>query len=464
MVRKGYFVFLFILLLAASLVGADSLTQWLGVYLSGQKIGYVYLHVVPLEGGYRVIERNVMSLKMLGQDKEVTTYQVALADRSFRLREFSFSMKTGDQQVSEEGKALKGTLKVSVITGEGSRSERSFLYGGDLYLPSLLEAKAALQGLKSGVFHIFDPSTISLDSGVVRDLGTAEVEYRGEKVTARLYEAVYSGIRTRTWVRDGRILREESPMKIVMVDEPKEKAVQLGGEKVDLLSLFAVEPGGLRVNPADYRFVRLKLSGVSFDNLDLSFDGQKVVKRKGDQVVLSIERADPDSLRGGVPLPDSVSLYLEPTPFIQSDAPEIRDLAREITAGAKDDVDKVRKILEWVYTTLDKKPTVTLPTALDVLKMGYGDCNEHSVLFAALARAAGIPAEITVGLIYQLGRYYYHAWDAVFIGGRWVFVDPIFNEFPASAGHLMLKRGGIEKQADLVPVVGQLKIEILEAR
>ncbi len=464
MVRKGRFIFLFILWLAASLAGADSLTQWLGVYLSGLKIGYVYLQVVPLEEGYRVIEKNVMSLKMLGQGKEVSTYQVAVADESFRLREFSFSMKTGDQQVSEEGKARKGTLKVSVITGKGSRSERSYAYSGDLYLPSLLEAKAALQGLDSGFFLVFDPSTMSLDSGEIRDLGAAEVEHGGEKVTARLYEAVYSGIRTRTWVRGRRILREESPMKIVMVDEPKEKAVQLGGEKVDLLSLFAVEPGGLRLDPTDYRVVRLRLSGVDFDNLDLSFDGQKVAKRKGDHVILSIERPDLDSLRGNVALPDSVSLYLEPTPFIQSDAPEIEDLAREIAAGAKDDVDKVRKILEWVYTTLDKKPTVTLPTALDVLKMGYGDCNEHSVLFAALARAAGIPAEITVGLIYQLGRYYYHAWDAVFIGGRWVFVDPIFNEFPASAGHLMLKRGGIEKQADLVPVVGQLKIEILEAR
>ena len=96
MVRKGRFIFLFILWLTASLVGADSLTQWLGVYLSGLKIGYVYLRVVPLEEGYRVIEKNVMSLKMLGQDKEVSTYQVAVADVSFRLREFSFSMKTGE--------------------------------------------------------------------------------------------------------------------------------------------------------------------------------------------------------------------------------------------------------------------------------------------------------------------------------------------------------------------------------
>jgi len=163
-------------------------------------------------------------------------------------------------------------------------------------------------------------------------------------------------------------------------------------------------------------------------------------------------------------MPDSIQKYLYPDSYVQSDAPEILQLASYITQGSRNNFEKVEKILTWVYKNLEKKPSVTVPTALDVLKTGYGDCNEHSVLFAALARAAGIPTEIVVGLIYQAGAYYYHAWDAVWLDGKWVFVDPIFYEFPASLNHLFLKRGSIEKQTEIIQVVGNLKIVVLKQK
>ena len=87
----------------------------------------------------------------------------------------------------------------------------------------------------------------------------------------------------------------------------------------------------------------------------------------------------------------------------------------------KDDA-KVRRILNWVHETIEKRGTVSVPNALDTLKMKAGDCNEHAALFAALARAAGIPAKVSVGLVYTRDRFYYHAWNEVFLG-HWVAVD-----------------------------------------
>ena len=119
-------------------------------------------------------------------------------------------------------------------------------------------------------------------------------------------------------------------------------------------------------------------------------------------------------------------------------------------------------MVKWVYDYLEKNPTASLPSALDVLEMKKGDCNEHSILFTALARAIGLPTKIYVGLVNLYGyAYYYHAWCAVWLG-KWVPIDPTFNQFPADVGHLKLKEGEIAEQAVVLKVVGKLKIEAIE--
>jgi transglutaminase-like putative cysteine protease len=102
-----------------------------------------------------------------------------------------------------------------------------------------------------------------------------------------------------------------------------------------------------------------------------------------------------------------------------------------------------------------------------VLRTKVGDCNEHTALFVAMARSIGIPSRIAVGLAFVRGAFYYHAWPEVYIdegGGRglWLPVDPTFNQFPADATHLRLARGGLDRQASIVPLIGRLKIAILD--
>ena len=116
---------------------------------------------------------------------------------------------------------------------------------------------------------------------------------------------------------------------------------------------------------------------------------------------------------------------------------------------------------------LEKKPTVSLPSALEVLRTRVGDCNEHTALFVALARAAGIPARINVGLVAVRSAFYYHAWPEVYIAegkerGFWLPVDPTLNQFPADATHVRLARGGLDKQAAILPLIGRVKMTILD--
>jgi hypothetical protein len=106
---------------------------------------------------------------------------------------------------------------------------------------------------------------------------------------------------------------------------------------------------------------------------------------------------------------------------------------------------------------------LSVPSALETLRQGVGDCNEHAVVFAALARAAGIPAQVEAGLVYMDGRFYYHAWNVVNLG-VWITVDALMNQFPADVTHIRLVRGEPAEQIDLMRVIGKLSLEVLEAR
>jgi transglutaminase-like putative cysteine protease len=128
---------------------------------------------------------------------------------------------------------------------------------------------------------------------------------------------------------------------------------------------------------------------------------------------------------------------------------------------------QAERLTRHVNAILEKKPTVSLPSAREVLRTRVGDCNEHTTLFVAMARALGIPSRISVGLVSVHGAFYYHAWPEVYLAdgrsrGMWLPVDPTLNEFPADATHVRLARGGLDKQATILPLIGRLQIEIVE--
>jgi len=148
------------------------------------------------------------------------------------------------------------------------------------------------------------------------------------------------------------------------------------------------------------------------------------------------------------------------TPFLQSDHPRIRSLAQDILAGEDDALRATRRLADWVYREIRKTPRATVPNALQVLEMREGDCNEHAMLLAALARAAGVPTRVVAGLVYLDGAFLYHAWCEVWLG-RWVSVDPTFGQMPADATHLKLLVGGPEQYMGLANVVGRLQLEVL---
>jgi transglutaminase-like putative cysteine protease len=146
---------------------------------------------------------------------------------------------------------------------------------------------------------------------------------------------------------------------------------------------------------------------------------------------------------------------------MQSSHTRLMAQARQILGAERDAIQAARLLLDWTYTSLAKTPAVGMPTALDVLTTRKGDCNEHAVLFTALARAAGLPARVVAGVVYINDAFYYHAWAEVWLG-QWVAVDPTLHQFPADATHVKFVEGGPEQHTLLLSVIGQLNIEVVE--
>ncbi|MBW1774766.1 MAG: transglutaminase domain-containing protein, partial [Deltaproteobacteria bacterium] len=146
---------------------------------------------------------------------------------------------------------------------------------------------------------------------------------------------------------------------------------------------------------------------------------------------------------------------------IESDSREILDKAREIVGEEKNPVFATLKIMDWVYENIEKKPVVSVPSALEVLRTRVGDCNEHATLLTALLRAAGIPARLNIGLVYTRGKFFYHAWTEAYLG-RWVSMDATTNQMPADVTHIKLIEGNLDKQVEIAGLIGQLKLKILD--
>jgi len=104
--------------------------------------------------------------------------------------------------------------------------------------------------------------------------------------------------------------------------------------------------------------------------------------------------------------------------------------------------------------------------ALTSLKSRTGNCQTHARLYTALARAAGIPTRFVSGLVHLDGKgFLYHSWAESLLNGRWVAVDPTYNQVPTDPTHLKFFEGHLpEDMSPIIAIIGRIKINVLEAK
>lgn len=449
--------------------------EWFGVYLMGKKAGFSTSWVgVEVRDGQRVlVARTVSTLSATVGDRTVKRMQrdekVYEARPGGRLVAFTSRREGdgGDRTVTGRCTPQGCTAE---LTAQGQREERKLPPVGE----TAEQADAAR--LAAARREVVRGEQLDLESLRVKTMedrfaGTARVAAGGVSAELAIVEEREAGDRAATRVSfapDGRVVELRLGEAVVAKAEPADTAQRL--DKVDLFGMTRVKlPGPLPRSVPGATSFRLRGVPKEFQ----APDPRQIWSPQPDGVVLLsvVARhpaaADPtrDAPRAHG-LPPGLEDYLAPTPEIDSDAPQLQALSRQVVGDTHGVYASAVKLVHFVYGRLEKAYGVSRDRATEVLALGKGDCTEHALLFTALARAAGIPARQVHGLVYA--RYedgvpalYWHAWVEVKSGAEWIAVDPTFDQPVADATHIVLGRG---TQVDTVGLLGALQVVSAHAR
>jgi len=489
-------------------------TSFYVVEQQGRQIGYASTTIDTASTQFEVTDFFTADLPVAGQEFRATARSVITLSRALALRTFDVSVENAVAPLSVTGRAEGDSAVSFVMRAPGQPTDTQRLaVRGPILLPTLIPAVAMLvrdpQVGKTVTIASFDPATMATRDLTLRFAAEslfAVVDSARFDSTAKLFvPALMDTVRAwnlvptegqgfNGWVdAQGRVVQSTQPGGITLKRVAYEIAFENwrratgasgaaaraaagaargtgtpggrpGSTVGDLLEGTAIAAGALPGRDGPAR-LRVRLSGTSLDGFDLQGGRQR---REGAELTVTRETGEvltaDWSLATRAPgFRQRFAAELASEPLLQSNDPAIVALAVRIAGNERDPRVVAERINKWVHDSLAKEITISLPNAVQVLRSRRGDCNEHTQLFTALARAVGIPTRIATGLAYVNGKFYYHAWPEIRLRD-WVAVDPTFGQFPADAAHLRFVRGGLTRQGELLRLVGTLRIEVLDAR
>ena len=136
--------------------------------------------------------------------------------------------------------------------------------------------------------------------------------------------------------------------------------------------------------------------------------------------------------------------YLQPSQFIDSDHPLVRERMTTLVDGSASDLENAVTLYYWVRDDIRYNPYLVDPEpeafkASATLAAREGWCVPKAILLAALCRAAGIPARVgfadvrnhlsTQRMRDNMGTdiFYFHGYTSIHLDGKWVKATPAFN-------------------------------------
>jgi transglutaminase-like putative cysteine protease len=472
---------------------ASSIAPGISFYtlrMGDRAVGLATSRLDTVPQGFRIEEMMALELPALGQvGAAVARTRVSLT-RALVMDSFAFSLDSQAGRFEASGALDRDTvLNVRIDAGGGTESLSFRLAEPPIFsavLPVRIAAGGALDVGRQLRLPVFDPSTLStraveirvleFDTLVVPDSAVLEEgRWRAahfDSIPAWRIAQEFGGVEMESWIdEDGRVIRASSPLGFTMERTEYELARQAQDDARglpvalddDLILATAVQS---EVDLGDLREVaevRVRLSGVDLEGFQLDGGRQSL---RGDTLIVRRERWE--ALDPAYALPYKrmdLRAALEPEPLIQSDDPRMVEAAERLTdrnlRWRLQPKEAAAKLTLGIHRMLEKRITFSVPSALQVLDSREGDCNEHTVLYVAMARSLGLPARTAVGLVHVDGAFYYHAWPEVWLG-EWVAVDPTFGQYPADAGHLRFIVGGLAQQIDVARLIGRLQVEVID--
>jgi hypothetical protein len=430
--------------------------EYVGIFLKGERVGYSSASIVPYGPVRLMQESSYLRMPMGGALSEVVMENYLTLDTAWKVINFQFTLTSGEYETDVQGTVHSGNVDLKIKLGNRTVSQ-SIPIDGPIYSPTSLSRMLAARNWPIDTLRLpsYDPMTLS------RNEMTAWAE-RLPNGHRRMHIAIANSSSEQEVDSMGRLILETSPTGMELRGMTRAEALAFmdtkPSEDFDLLRMFAVEPTGKDLGDARaVVYMKIEVEGLLPEGLDLEDGNQRILSR--DPLILEIGPENPGARWNGD------SALLQPTRMVQSQDLRIIRKATEICKG-RHQADYQRALLlnHWVHEHMNRKYTISIPSAVDVLERLEGDCNEHTVLLVALARSIGIPAQMNAGLVCVDGRFYYHAWPTLALSSILIPMDPTFGQDHVDATHIKLIAGELDRQVELMRVLGKVKIKVLDVR
>ncbi|HUY91200.1 MAG TPA: transglutaminase family protein [Pirellulales bacterium] len=462
--------------------------DWDAYFIQGVRVGYARTtqREVDDEGRklLRIEGESRMNVKRFGQATDLGFEVSTLETPDGKLLSLASTTEMGPQPTDVKGWVEGEKLHLQITTA-GKTAESEIDWPAEARGYFAMEQELARQPMQPG-----ERRRLLALMPMVDALGTIELvaaDYEVAELLAGSYELLRidctieqpgGKLEETLWADcSGAVLKTYSPLmqmssyrttKAVALEKP-EGLFDLGDASTVKLALPLKNAHGSK--RARYR---VELTDGDPASLFESAPGQRVKSTGPNSAEITVEALRPDTPLAAGETP-SVSpptdADREANRLIQSDDPKIVAMARE-AAGDEQDPWKAAAALErYVHDVVRAKNYSTaFASASEVAESREGDCTEHAVLLAALARALRIPARVAIGLVYASSEqgFAFHLWTEVYINGRWLPLDGTLGRGGIGAAHLKLadsSLAGDSAYASFLPVaqvLGRLKIEVLE--
>ncbi|OQX81003.1 MAG: hypothetical protein B6D56_03540 [Candidatus Omnitrophica bacterium 4484_70.1] len=453
----------------SSLIPPDLLIQdsWYSVYLGDSFIGYTHFLMKILEAkrgkGYLLKNESRLKIPVLGVIQPINLdVKIELGD-NYSLNEADLGLKA--KSYSLEGKLKKINKDEFYLMVETPAQIVKKKINVPEELITSIFAPISLNYIppkKKISLSFFDPFLEKKIKMLLRNKGKRRIKIRDKEQEVWEIEFHLDGAKGKIFTDSQGIVVKQEFLGFKFVKEdvgslfPRIEKFASS----DLADYFSVPSSLSLSHPEKLSYLKVKLKGLPCE-YNLEFFNQKVIKKDG-EVILEIFKKQPRNL----PLlsldQDRFKGYLTGDNFIVKDSPKLKKIAVSVVGEEKDAFNVVKKLSGWINKNIKKIPTFSLPNTLDVLKMKQGDCGEISALLVGFLRSVGIPSWVNIGLVYQKGRFFYHAWVSCFVG-EWIDTDPALNQLIADPTHIKLFKG-LKNQFELFKFLGSLQIEIMEFR
>ncbi|MFM7128604.1 MAG: transglutaminase-like domain-containing protein [bacterium] len=468
---------------------ASALESWDAVFIGGKRVGSIQTKVTPLDDkGKRYIRVEVtttLTFKRLNDNVTVRQRFGTIETPEGEVLRLDTRSNTGGGDIRTSGDVNDQGQLVLTLEGQGRSTTETVAWGKDVRGPYAVEQSLARSPVKTGEertlkSYVPDLNKVISIKLMVRSKEPVELGGGAKRELMRI-DSLVTGpdgkripeLDTTYWADEGgQVLKSFTDAfgGYVTYRTTRESAsAPIVAERLDLLATSIIKTGTKIKSSETVRAASYQLSSGDLTLKDVIPDDirqQMVPAADGKTGTLTITTQDRQSGPQG---PEKVAdEFLAASALVNADDSRIQDVTRAATRGIDDPWDKVVAINNWVSRNLRRKNfEVAFAPASMVVRTLSGDCTEHSVLLAAMCRAAGIPAKTAVGLVYvdSLGGFGFHMWNEVYINRRWVAIDATFRQSEVDATHIKLGDSSLSTVApyesfmSVVRVFGRLKIE-----